>query len=287
MLKFKKSGRGRETLYLVHGSNLGTVGRRSDRQMTMQPEWWIPAWQIGGPDDPDVTPSVHAEEWQVADDEVRLDLRLESVLVQYDQVRSRERVRDLAEVFTHQREVDAMLDQVADAFTAIDVKFLEPACGSGNFLTEILRRKLKLVAKVDCVSQDQYEHRLLRAVASIYGIDISPQNITEARARMAHVLLAHYQSDANTTDPTLGFMNAVGLILDANVLVGDTLNAATDIELCDWLPKPDACFIRVWSHALIPVGDRDLFWAERVQDAHPVHYTELGSEQPAMRKGAS
>src|SRR5690606_26827384 len=116
--------------------------------------------------------------------------------------------------------VDAILDTVVDAFRALDVKFLEPACGSGNFLVEILRRKLRLVTKGDCVSQEHYEHRLLRAVASIYGVDISPENVSEARGRLAHVLLGHYQADANTVEPTTGFLNAAALILGDNVVNG-------------------------------------------------------------------
>ena len=111
----------------------------------------------------------------------------------FGQVRSRQRVRDLAEVFTHTREVDAMLDLVADTFTDLDVTFLEPAAGSGNFLIAILRRGLALAAAADCPTQAEFEHRLLRATASIYGVDISPQNVTEARGRMAHTLLEHYQ----------------------------------------------------------------------------------------------
>ena len=198
-----------------------------------------------------------------------------------EQVRSKDRVRDLAEVFTHQREVDAMLDQIADAFGALDVKFLEPACGSGNFLIEILRRKLRLVSKHDCATQEQYEHRLLRAAASIYGVDISPENVTEARARMAHVLLERYQQDASTVEPTAGFLNAAALVLGDNVVVGDTLNDARDIELCDWQPRPGGCFVRVWSAALVPEDEHDLFWMERVQDPKPVHYSDLC--QPAVK----
>jgi site-specific DNA-methyltransferase (adenine-specific) len=167
-------------------------------------------------------------------------------------------MNESAEVFTHQREVDAMLDMVADAFHDLDVKFLEPSCGSGNFLTEILRRKLALVTKAECVSQEQYEHRLLRALASIYGVDISPENIAEARGRMAHVVLEHYQADANTVEPTIGFLNAAALIIGDNIVVGDTLNAAGDVELCDWQPAPGGCFQRVWSFALVPEADRDL-----------------------------
>ena len=115
----------------------------------------------------------------------------------------------------------------------------------GNFLTEVLRRKLRLVAKADCVLQEQYEHRLLRAVASIYGVDISPQNVTEARGRMAHVLLEHYQADANTIEPTTGFLNAAALILGDNVKLGDTLNAADQVELCDWRPHAGGRFTGV------------------------------------------
>lgn len=191
------------------------------------------------------------------------------------QVRSRSRVRDLAEVFTHQREVDAMLDQVADAFTVLDAKFLEPACGSGNFLTEILRRKLQLVAERTGVSQERHEHRLLRALTSIYGVDISPDNVVEARARVAHMLQEYYWTDTDTVAPTAGFLRAVALVLAANIVVGDTLTAADAVELCDWQPRPGGCFQRVWTYALVPESDRNLFWAERVQDPEPVHYAQL------------
>lgn len=196
---------------------------------------------------------------------------------QFGQVRSRERVRDLAEVFTHQREVDAMLDLTPDAFDDLDAKFLEPACGSGNFLTGILRRKLPLVRKSGCASQSEYEHTLLRAVAAIYGVDICWDNVSEARGRMAHMLLEHYQMDANTVAPTTGFLQAAALILGSNIVTGDTLNAANQVELCDWRPRPGQCFQRVWSNALVPPGQRDLFWAERVQDYEPVHYTDLAN----------
>ncbi len=222
-------------------------------------------------------PYADGEAWPKPTGAVSLDddAILKPLEAQFGQVRSRERVRDLAEVFTHQREVDAILDQVPDAFNEIDVKFLEPSCGSGNFLDEILRRKLRLVTKAACVSREHYEHRLLRALASIYGVDISPTNIAEARGRMAHVVLAHYQTDANTVEPTIGFLNAAALILGGNVVVGDTLNAADQVELCDWRPAPAGFFQRVWSRSLVPIGERDLFWSERIQDAEPVHYSAL------------
>lgn len=184
------------------------------------------------------------------------------------QVRSRDRVRDLAEVFTHQREVDAILDQFPDAFTTLDAKFLEPACGSGNFLVEILRRKLVLVDQD--AQHAEYEHQLLRAVASIYGVDISPSNVTEARDRMLTTL-----TQAHARDLSTGLLSAAGLIVDCNVVVGDTLTGADRIELCDWQPRPGQRFQRVWSYALVPPVDRDLFWGERVADHEPVHYRDL------------
>lgn len=250
-----------------------------------QPRWWTPPWSDNRDLDPDrdqtVDAETHAGEWHESDSRVRLsdDAILAPLEAEFGQMRSKHRVRELAEVFTHQREVEAILDLMPDAFGALDIRFLEPACGSGNFLVEILRRKLRLVSKSRCSSQERYEHRLLRAAASIYGVDISPQNIAEARARMAHTLLGHYQSDANTIEPTPGFLHAAALILGDNIVLGDTLNTPHEIELCDWKPRPRGCFQRVWSHALVPLDERDLFWAERCQDSEPIHYAEMTQSQ--------
>lgn len=254
--------------------------------------WWESPWTRGSDQDPDAGwPDVDVSDdaWHntATDDSFADEAILAPMEAQFGQVRSRERVRDLAEVFTHQREVDAMLNLMPDAFQHLDVKFLEPACGSGNFLVEILRRKLRLITKAACISQEQYEHQMLRAAASIYGVDVSLENVTEARARMAHTLLSHYQSDANTVEPTPEFLNAAALIIGDNTAQGDTLNAADKVELCDWRPHAGGRFQRVWSHALVPEAERDLFWAERVQDATPVHFAELAAvvrSRPRARK---
>jgi len=244
--------------------------------------WWQPHWQRGSDQDPDIGwADVGAEGWDDLAAAVALDDEaiLEPLEAQFGQIRSRERVRDLAEVFTHQREVDAMLDLIPDAFCELDVKFLEPACGSGNFLVEILRRKLSLVRKADCVAQEQYEHRLLRAVASIYGVDISHDNVVESRARLAHVLLNHVQTDANTIQPSVGFLNAAATIIGENIVQGDTLDKADQIELCEWRPFPSARFQRVWSHALVAEGERDLFWSEHIEDDQPIHYSQINRSE--------
>lgn len=62
------------------------------------------------------------------------------------QVKSKQRVADFGEVYTNEREVNAMLDLVADQASNPEKTFLEPACGNGNFLSEVLARKLNAVA---------------------------------------------------------------------------------------------------------------------------------------------
>ncbi|CUS05652.1 Type III restriction system methylase (fragment) [Candidatus Promineifilum breve] len=95
------------------------------------------------------------------------------------QVVSKKRVVDHGEVYTGAREVNAMLDLVRQETERIDARFLEPACGTGNFLAEILERKLRVVAERYRKSRLEYERYAVLAVASIYGIDILEDKVTE------------------------------------------------------------------------------------------------------------
>ncbi|MFW0885015.1 DNA methyltransferase, partial [Candidatus Acidulodesulfobacterium sp. H_13] len=97
------------------------------------------------------------------------------------QVKSKKRVADHGEVFTSEREVNAMLDLVKQETERIDSRFLEPACGTGNFLVEILRRKLEVVKNRYKKSQSEYERYAVIAVSSIYGVDLLQDNVEEAR----------------------------------------------------------------------------------------------------------
>ena len=92
------------------------------------------------------------------------------------QVKSKQRVADHGEVFTSEREVNAMLDLVKQETERIDSRFLEPACGNGNFLVEVLRRKLDQVDKRYSRSQSEWERYAIIAVSSIYGVDILEDN---------------------------------------------------------------------------------------------------------------
>jgi len=83
-----------------------------------------------------------------------------------EQVKSKERVADHGEVFTAEREVNAMLDLVKHETERIESRFLEPACGTGNFLLEILSRKLSVVKANYRKSKSEYERYALLAVSS-------------------------------------------------------------------------------------------------------------------------
>jgi len=253
----------------------------TEEPVSLDASWWIKPWQGDKDSDPDAGWEKQTSEgaWHELDESgvSTVEEIFKAIEYEYEELRSRERVRELAEVFTHQREIDSMLDQFPDAFSALDIKFLEPTCGSGNFVVEILRRKLKLVTKSTCTSQEQYEFKLLRAVGSIYGVDISPENVTEVKVRVANEVLGYFQSDSNTVEPSIGFLSCLNLIISRNFVLGDSLNLAHEILLIEWLPKPSGCFQRIQSCALVPEDERDLFWEEKILDQEPVHYSVLGS----------
>ena len=143
-----------------------------------------------------------------------------------EQVKSRKRVADHGEVFTSERDVNAMLDLVKQETERIDSRFLEPACGTGNFLAEILNRKLKVVKKRYSKNKSDYEKYAVLAITSIYGVDILEDNVLECRNRMFSIFNDEYtkicKEDANDE-----CREAVRYILSRNILHGDALTMAT------------------------------------------------------------
>lgn len=247
-------------------------------------DWFVPPWLEYGLQDPDhreVSGPSALDKENVDEALDRLNRNehrpIESASIDHVQVRSRVRVRELAEVFTNRREIDAMLDTVRDSFNYLDAKFLEPAAGNGNFLVEILVLKLEGVREMEAGSQSRYEHRLLRALASIYGVDISEENVFEARNRMAHTLISHLNNEGSIERITDEFLLSAALILEANIVVGDTIGRPEEIELCEWVPTSHGRFQRRWSPALVPPEQRDLFWTERIEDPEPIHYSQLAA----------
>jgi len=109
-----------------------------------------------------------------------------------EQVKSKKRVTDHGEVFTNQREVNAMLDLVKHETERIDSRFLEPACGNGNFLAEVLHRKLNVVDLRYSKSQIEWERYSVIAISSIYGVDILEDNAQECRERLFKIFDQRY-----------------------------------------------------------------------------------------------
>lgn len=212
---------------------------------------------------------------------------------QRNQIKTRNRVRDLAEVYTHEREVHAMLDLVPDMFPTEDdpgnhdKTFLEPACGSGNFLEEILRRKVATVTVSRYGAGGRYEHRILRCLSSIYGIDIDDENVTESRDRLRAVIQSHLDNDLNTQAPTEGLATAVEVILATNIIRADMIADVAKIELVQYHPGRGGTFIREWSYLeAADGGDQlDLFGdipAEPRKDAVAIHYSKLKDHPEPM-----
>mgnify|MGYP003608879701 CR=1 FL=1 len=136
------------------------------------------------------------------------------------QLKSKQRVADHGEVYTHEREVNAMLDLVADQASNPEKTFLEPACGNGNFLAEILRRKLTAVAKKFKKNQLDYERNAIIAISSIYGIELLPDNAAECRQRLYQIFAEYYQAAyPQTVKPEC--LNSARYILSQSILCGD------------------------------------------------------------------
>ena len=156
------------------------------------------------------------------------------------QIKSRNRVRDLAEVFTAEREVNAMLDLLGPINTNITATYLEPACGNGNFLVAILSRKLETIFSIHPrPTQRDVEFRMLQAAASIHGIDISQENVEDARVRMKAVVIDAYSERLNTWKAQEGFYTALDYILQTNIQYGDMLNGVDEIVVTKFTePKP-------------------------------------------------
>jgi hypothetical protein len=133
-------------------------------------------------------------------------------------VKSKQRVADHGEVFTPAWMVEAMLDLVNDECERIDARFLEPACGSGNFIVRILQRKLAAVELKYGKADFERQHYALLGLMCIYGIELLDDNINECRANVLEVF-ADYLGLAEADDLFLAAEHVLGL----NLVHGDAL----------------------------------------------------------------
>src|SRR5665647_744557 len=133
-------------------------------------------------------------------------------------VKSKQRVADHGEVFTPAWMVEAMLDLVKGETERIDSRFLEPACGSGNFLVRILQRKLAAVELKFGKSDFEKRHYALLALMCAYGIELLADNIAECRANMLDIF-----ADYLDLDKSDDLYQAAFYVLSQNLIHGDAL----------------------------------------------------------------
>ena len=209
-----------------------------------------------------------------------------------DAITSRKRVTDHGEVFTSEREVNAMLDLVKQETERIDSRFLEPACGDGNFLSEILNRKLKIVEGRYSKSQKELDEYSLIAITSIYGVELLEDNVERCRERLFEIYLEWYSSvSCGQTNEQL--FKCVKFVLSKNIVHGDALTLRTvgeneePIVFSEWsftqnmVKRRGFAFDELLQNQSIrdtplfsDLGD-DVFLPQTIEEFPMVHYLEL------------
>ncbi|GAB1365905.1 type III restriction endonuclease subunit M [Candidatus Cloacimonadaceae bacterium] len=221
------------------------------------------------------------------------------------QVVSKHRVAKYGEVLTGKREVNAMLDLVKQETERIDSRFLEPACGTGNFLAEILERKLAVVEKRYKQSQFDYERFAVLAVSSIYGIDIQEDNVLHCRQRLFGIFELNYLRlfKDHTKD---NCRESVRYILECNIVHGDALTLMTQdntpkpIVFSEWslisnamLKRRDFSFSELLEHESykeLPLWSdmgEEVFIPTPVKDYPPVNFLKLNAEAKEVEASSS
>lgn len=161
------------------------------------------------------------------------------------QIKSKERVSVYGEVFTNPREVNAMLDLVKQETERIDSRFLEPACGNGNFLSEILKRKLAICetrVKTKQYTQLQYEHDAIWAISSIYGIELLADNASACRERLLNYFTEQYWTLFKSKCKG-NCIEAARYILSKNIIHGDALTYKRADRSDEWIHISEWSFI--------------------------------------------
>lgn len=148
-------------------------------------------------------------------------------------IKSKQRVADHGEVFTSAWMVEAMLDLVKDETERIDSRFLEPACGSGNFLVKIVQRKLAAVELKYGKSDFERRHYALLGLMCIYGVELLADNIAECRANVLEIF-----ADYLNLDEADDCYRAASYVLSQNLIHGDALTMRTQddqaITFAEW-----------------------------------------------------
>jgi hypothetical protein len=218
---------------------------------------------------------------------------LEDGTAQGKQVKSKQRVADHGEVFTHEREVKAMLDLVQHETDRIESRFLEPACGNGNFLAEVLHRKLNVVGSRYGKSQLEWERYAVIAVSSVYGVDILADNAQECRERLFKLFDQRYTALFKQKGKE-ECRRSVRYLLAKNILWGDALDFTNPetkkpIVFSEWtlvngnlLKRKDYIFQFLvegsFQLSIFDENNEAQYFDKEIQDFAPVHFLKLGED---------
>ena len=193
------------------------------------------------------------------------------------------------EVFTNEREVNAMLDLVKHETERIDSRFLEPACGDGNFLAEILRRKLRVcrhLVEQGKNTQLEYEKNAVLAVSSIYGIELLPDNAMACRERLFGIFQEEYQA-LYRADMKTECMDSIRYLLSKNIIIGNALtyhrvdNPKEWIIISEWSLLGGGMMNRrdyEFSYMVASSHGNDLFSDDPCQTYEPVYFLNLSPQ---------
>jgi hypothetical protein len=141
-------------------------------------------------------------------------------------IKSKSRVADFGEVFTPEFIVNSMLDLVRSETQNINSKFLEPACGNGNFLIEVLKRKLLIIKNRYKKSQHEYETNSIIAIGSLYGIDLMSDNVKECKKRLFNSFKEMY-FDLYKKNYKDRLFEIAEFVLEKNIIQADALTMKT------------------------------------------------------------
>ncbi len=200
------------------------------------------------------------------------------------QIKSKKRVADHGEVFTNEREVKAMCDLVDNETKRIDSLFLEPACGDGNFLAEILNRKLNIVSKKYKKSSYDWERNSLLALGSMYGVDILKDNVILCRTRLFDIWNDAYKKICKR-DCIEETRRAAIFILSKNIVCGNALTLKCVDENANEIDKPI-----VFSQWTFPRNDslirrEDFTFSELLEKEEPKEQMILDDEDKSKFVG--
>lgn len=152
-------------------------------------------------------------------------------------IKSEERVNKFGEVYTPQDIVCKMSDMVGESLYRMDKTVLEPSCGNGNFMVELIKRKMEGAIKEVKEKGGNFDLMTLKAVSLVYGVDIIVDNIEESKNRMMDVIQTMY-TEHTGNEITEELKKSVKFILDRNVILGNTLTQMKLEPKTKRKPKP-------------------------------------------------